>query len=153
MIELRKNNLDHDTQLFVYGSLMFDEVIRSLIGRVPSKKAAYAWDCERLKICDRVYPALKLLGKKSTNNNTFVSGYIYTGIKEEEYRIIDKFEDERYQINAVNTSVGEALCYSSTGCEFQYCGVWDPDEFKGKYFENYISMCENFALEYERNNR
>jgi hypothetical protein len=47
-----------DDRLFAYGSLMFDEVLTALIGRLPNRTPAVAPGWRVIALPERVYPGL-----------------------------------------------------------------------------------------------
>ncbi|XP_040247950.2 AIG2-like protein D isoform X3 [Aegilops tauschii subsp. strangulata] len=100
--------------VFVYGTLMAEEVVRVLLGRVPPSSPAllpnqYVRACAlrstppgRLSIRGRVYPAiLPVDGSK-------VPGKVWQGITDRELDVLDIFEDEEY----VRETVGISLAVS-----------------------------------------
>ncbi|KAK2661139.1 hypothetical protein Ddye_007672 [Dipteronia dyeriana] len=84
--------------VFVYGSLLADDVVRVLLKRVPESSSAVLNNYHRFSIKGRVYPAiLPLLNKK-------VTGKVLLGITDPELHILDVFEDVEYQRTAVDVS-------------------------------------------------
>ncbi|GAU28167.1 hypothetical protein TSUD_313260 [Trifolium subterraneum] len=65
-------NQNHN--VFVYGSLLADEVVRALLNRVPPSSPATLSDYHRFKIKGRVYPAIlpvqskKVTGRENSEN-------------------------------------------------------------------------------------
>lgn len=73
---------------FVYGSLMAPEVLRALLGRVPSRVPATVRGYHRFRITDRVYPALY----RADEGESVVDGQVLSGMTRRELAILDWFE-------------------------------------------------------------
>ncbi|XP_020155073.1 AIG2-like protein D isoform X1 [Aegilops tauschii subsp. strangulata] len=148
--------------VFVYGTLMAEEVVRVLLGRVPPSSPAllpnqYVRACAlrstppgRLSIRGRVYPAiLPVDGSK-------VPGKVWQGITDRELDVLDIFEDEEY----VRETVGISLADSADMIAYAYIwgnvddpdlyGEWDFDEWKKVHLKDYITMTQDFREELEQ---
>jgi gamma-glutamylcyclotransferase (GGCT)/AIG2-like uncharacterized protein YtfP len=77
--------------LFVYGTLMWEETQRALLGRSPQTVDALLYDYRRLKIRRESYPGIK----KSPGYS--VNGKLLLGLTEEELRVLDQYEGEEYE--------------------------------------------------------
>ncbi|XP_017629662.1 AIG2-like protein D isoform X2 [Gossypium arboreum] len=87
--------------VFVYGSLLSDDVVRVLLNRVPPSSAALLNHFRRFSIKGRVYPAILPV------QNRDVSGRVLIGISDPELYILDEFEDVEYQRTRVEVSLLE----------------------------------------------
>ncbi|XP_016726399.1 AIG2-like protein D isoform X2 [Gossypium hirsutum] len=85
--------------VFVYGSLLADDVVRVLLNRVPTSSAALLNGFHRFSIKGRVYPAILPV------RNRHVSGRVLMGITDPELHILDEFEDVEYQRTRVEVSL------------------------------------------------
>ncbi|MBA0594380.1 hypothetical protein Gorai_011288, partial [Gossypium raimondii] len=88
--------------VFVYGSLLADDVVRVLLNRVPTSSAALLNGFHRFSIKGRVYPAILPV------RNRHVSGRVLMGITDPELHILDEFEDVEYQRTRVEVSLLES---------------------------------------------
>ncbi|CAN1324160.1 AIG2-like protein D [Linum perenne] len=88
-------------KVFVYGSLMADEVVRVLLNRVPHSSAALLNSYHRFSIKGRVYPAILPVDNKK------VKGRVLFGITDPELLVLDIFEDVEYQRRTVEVSLCE----------------------------------------------
>ncbi|KAK3212961.1 hypothetical protein Dsin_017667 [Dipteronia sinensis] len=84
--------------VFVYGSLLADDVVRVLLKRVPESSSAVLNNYHRFSIKGRVYPAILPLLNKT------VTGKVLLGITDPELHILDVFEDVEYQRTTVDVS-------------------------------------------------
>ncbi|KAL3587268.1 hypothetical protein D5086_014135 [Populus alba] len=77
--------------VFVYGSLLADDVVRALLSRIPQSSPAILNGYHRFSIKGRVYPAILPAENKK------VSGKVLHGITDPELYILDEFEDVEYE--------------------------------------------------------
>jgi gamma-glutamylcyclotransferase (GGCT)/AIG2-like uncharacterized protein YtfP len=128
--------------IFVYGTLIFPEVVFALTKKSFRTEDAILNDFSRFKIYDgeisRRYPAI------FEDQNGKVEGKILFDVDEESLRILDFFEDNDYQRREL-----KALVNSEEFTVFVYVwnpkfkdklkSKWNPEEFKVKHLQNYIS--------------
>jgi gamma-glutamylcyclotransferase (GGCT)/AIG2-like uncharacterized protein YtfP len=92
--------------LFAYGTLQFPDVLRALIGRMPehTPTAADGWRIAALP--GRDYPGL-------VPGATQADGLLITGLTAAEWRILDAFEDDWYELRELSLiGGGTAWCYT-----------------------------------------
>ncbi|XP_038897447.1 AIG2-like protein D isoform X2 [Benincasa hispida] len=137
--------------VFVYGSLMADEVLRILLKRTPQSSDAVLNGYQRLSIKGRVYPAIIPVDSKK------VSGKILSGIKNSEMDILDAFEDVEYKRITVEVSsmdsLEKLLVYAyvwGNEKDPDLYGDWDFEEWKRDHLEAYIKMVNEFMEEFEQ---
>ncbi|PWZ24745.1 AIG2-like protein D [Zea mays] len=86
--------------VFVYGTLMEEEVVRVLLGRAPpSSSPALLPDHRRFSLRGRVYPAIL------PARGHAVSGKVIQGLTDRELHVFDMFEDEEYVKTTVEVSL------------------------------------------------
>ncbi|KAJ8448740.1 hypothetical protein Cgig2_011361 [Carnegiea gigantea] len=85
--------------VFVYGSLLADEVVQVLLKRIPSSSPAILPGYHRFSIKGRVYPAILPVENKK------VAGRVLMGITNPELDILDIFEDVEYVRDSVEVSL------------------------------------------------
>ncbi|XP_014631621.1 AIG2-like protein C-like isoform X1 [Glycine max] len=101
-MSVKVNCVGGDTHnVFVYGSLLADEVVHTLLKRVPPTAPAILHDYHRFKIKGRVYPAILPV------QNNKVYGRVLLGISGVELDILDEFEDVEYTRTDVEVSLKE----------------------------------------------
>ncbi|XP_028113143.1 AIG2-like protein D isoform X3 [Camellia sinensis] len=86
-------------QVFVYGSLLSDEVVRVLLKRVPQSCPAILDGFHIFSIKECVYPAIIPVENKK------VTGKVLLGITLPELDILDTFEDVEYNRCTVEVSL------------------------------------------------
>ncbi|URE23415.1 AIG2-like family [Musa troglodytarum] len=109
--------------VFVYGTLLADEVVRVLLKRVPPSSPAILHNYHRFSIKGRVYPAILPVDCKK------VAGEVLLGITDQELDILDSFEDVEYERRAVEVSLVE---------------------WKRLHLEDYLVMTTEFMEEMEK---
>eukprot|EP00612_Vaucheria_litorea_P002324 CAMPEP_0171453842 /NCGR_PEP_ID=MMETSP0945-20130129/1383_1 /TAXON_ID=109269 /ORGANISM="Vaucheria litorea, Strain CCMP2940" /LENGTH=125 /DNA_ID=CAMNT_0011978779 /DNA_START=149 /DNA_END=523 /DNA_ORIENTATION=+ len=77
------------SNIFVYGTLMDERVVRRLIDRAPIYRSATLLGFHRYRIVDKVYPGIR------QKHGGRVDGFLIALSKDEE-RIIDEFEGHCY---------------------------------------------------------
>ncbi|XP_027073071.1 AIG2-like protein D [Coffea eugenioides] len=134
--------------VFVYGSLLADDVARVLLNRVPASSPAILHDYHRFSIKGRVYPAILPIENKQ------VSGKVLSGITPFELHILDEFEDVEYERQTVDVYLmdsSEKLQVStyvwSNKTDPKLYGEWDFEEWKRLHKEEFIKMSLGFMEE------
>ncbi len=126
--------------LFCYGTLQFDAVLKALLGRIPEQAPASAPGYRAAALADRVYPGLILRAFGGS-----APGVVLTDLSNEEWRILDAFEDERYDLREVTLSTG------ATGWAYIWPGGdvldedWSAAEFESKHLVAYAERCARLA--------
>ncbi|XP_019242305.1 PREDICTED: AIG2-like protein D isoform X1 [Nicotiana attenuata] len=85
--------------VFVYGSLLADDVVHALLKRVPPSNPAILHNYHRFSIKGRVYPAILPVENKK------VTGKVLLDITVPELNILDIFEDIEYERTTVDVSL------------------------------------------------
>ncbi|XP_028781309.1 AIG2-like protein D [Neltuma alba] len=134
--------------VFVYGSLLADDVVQVLLKRVPPSAPATLPDHHRFSIKGRVYPAILPVEDKK------VTGRVLQGISDLELFILDEFEDIEYERSDVhvylkdNSEKLQAHTYIwSNKSDPNVYGDWDFEDWKRTYMNDFIKMTEEFIKE------
>ncbi|KAK0570479.1 hypothetical protein LWI29_001778 [Acer saccharum] len=138
--------------VFVYGSLLADDVVRVLLKRVPESSSAVLNNYHRFSIKDRIYPAILPVLSKT------VTGKVLLGITDPELHILDVFEDVEYQRTTVDVSLmdnadklqAQAYVWSDKNDPNLY-GDWDFQEWQGVYMKDFLKMTASFVEELDMN--
>lgn len=121
---------------------MFDEVISTLLGRLPTYREAtvQGWTVERLP--GRVYPGL---GQRP---GCFARGRIYSGLTMEEWTLLDNFEDPEYVLDSIGSVIhsGRLLSYVWPGSMLPE--EWNADQFRSRDLAEYLDRCETWRAGY-----
>ncbi|CAI0376304.1 unnamed protein product [Linum tenue] len=137
-------------KVFVYGSLMADEVVHVLLNRVPQSSAASLNNYHRFSIKGRVYPAILPIENKS------VSGRVLFGLTHPELEILDTFEDVEYERHTVEVSLPveqklqvNAYVWVDKDDPDLY-GEWDFEEWKKSHMSDFVKMTAEFMEEIQQ---
>jgi len=133
--------------VFVYGSLLSNDVVKVLLGRNPQTFDATLKDHHRFKIKDRVYPAIFPKADFS------VEGKVLMSLNEKEKLIFDEFEDveylcERVQVDAKmpgGIQIVDAFTYRfPKRSEHLLYGTWDYSSFEKNDHAAFLEMTRGF---------
>ncbi|KAL6005378.1 hypothetical protein ACLOJK_005945 [Asimina triloba] len=141
-------------RVFVYGSLLEDEVVRALLKRVPLSSPALLNGYHRFSIKGRVYPAIIPLENKN------VAGRfqeVLFGLTETELHVLDTFEDVEYERQTVEISLMEstkkfhaqAYVWVNKDDPNLY-GDWNFEEWRQLHMADFLSMTVGFMEELEQ---
>ncbi|EFJ19434.1 hypothetical protein SELMODRAFT_110984 [Selaginella moellendorffii] len=132
--------------VFVYGTLLADEIVRILIKRVPSSCDAVLADYHRFSVRNRVYP-----GATYRKGDRIKGKKVLLDLTHEELQVMDDFEGEEYKRLTVEPCL---LDQSITLKAFVYVwvdpedkdlfGSWDYEEWRSNDLERYEAMCEEY---------
>uniref|UniRef100_A0A0E0LFB9 Putative gamma-glutamylcyclotransferase n=1 Tax=Oryza punctata TaxID=4537 RepID=A0A0E0LFB9_ORYPU len=131
--------------VFVYGSLMTDEVVRTIIKRVPPSSPAILPNFHRFNVKGRIYPAILPVQSKK------VAGKVITGVTDAELHILDEFEDVEYvrrrvEITLADTSLtmlADTYVWADAEDPNLY-GEWDFEEWKRLHMKDFLAMTNGF---------
>ncbi|KAL4432856.1 hypothetical protein ABPG77_008182 [Micractinium sp. CCAP 211/92] len=135
---------------FVYGTLMYPEVLTALIQRVPRMEPAVIHGFQRYRIRGQVFPGTI----RSTAPGAQVQGLVLFDLQPNELEVLDEFEGEEYFKEGVEARLlqsGTAL--HTTVYLWQdrlrplLFGEWDPQEFREERLGSYVKMCRGFAAD------
>lgn len=129
--------------LFVYGTLLFPEIIQALTGNIFRQDHALLSNYKRYSIQNkdtsiRKYPALR---KESGATTKWIILY---DVDIQSANIIDFFEDNNYEKINVNVHInGQYIQAYTYVWKERYASMltWtrDPEDFKNTYIQEYIS--------------
>ncbi len=122
--------------LFTYGTLLFPEVLRALLGRVPQSQPASAAGWRVAALENRSYPGLV------EAPGVIAHGRLLTGLSGDEWRLLDNFEDCRYELRQVALLSGQdSLAYVWVD-EAEACpSTWDARRFALTQLPAYVERC------------
>ncbi|KAK9097579.1 hypothetical protein Sjap_023076 [Stephania japonica] len=136
--------------VFVYGSLLADEVVRVLLKRVPLSSPATLPNFHRFSIKGRIYPAIKPVENKKVN------GRVLLGITDPELEILDTFEDVEYERCIVDVTLIDryekldayAYVWVDKNDPNLY-GDWHFEEWRQTHMNDFLNMTVGFVEELE----
>lgn len=136
--------------VFVYGTLLAEEIVHILLNRVPESHAATVKGYSRYRIHDRVYPAIL-----PTLASDELTGLVLCGLSEKEFEILDEYEDEDYfrtKCTAYEKDTGKEVAADiyvwKDSLRHLLYGSWDYEEFRRLHLKEYMIMCEGFGPEF-----
>jgi len=127
--------------IFVYGTLMFPEIVLNLTGKSFRTKDALLKGFKRFKVFDenipRRYPTL------SDSQDSSVEGKILFNVDEGSLKILDFFEGEYYKRQKLRVILdGKELSVYSYLWNLKFKeklkGEWNPEEFKESDLKYYL---------------
>ncbi|KAL6873643.1 hypothetical protein ACP4OV_013725 [Aristida adscensionis] len=133
----------HD--VFVYGSLMAEDVVRAVLKRVPPSAPALLSGYHRFNVKNRIYPAILPAESKK------VAGKVIMGVTDEELTVLDAFEDVEYVRRRVEisltdsseTMLADTYVWSDAEDPDLY-GEWDFEEWKKLHMKDFLMMTLGF---------
>ncbi|KAI3692327.1 hypothetical protein L6452_32141 [Arctium lappa] len=142
------NGSNNGYNVFVYGSLLADDVVRVLLHRVPQNSPSTLHGYHRFSVKGRVYPAILPVENKK------VTGRVLLGITAPELDILDKFEDVEYEKKVVDVSlldksdVLQAYTYVwANSDDPNLYGEWDFEAWKESKMKDFVNMTMGFVEE------
>nr|XP_043638869.1 AIG2-like protein D [Erigeron canadensis] len=134
--------------VFVYGSLLADDVVRLLLNRIPQTSPAFLNGYHRFSIKGRVYPAI------SPVENSKVIGRVLIGLSAKELDILDEYEAEEYDKKLVDvylldtSEVLQAYTYVwGNSVDPDLYGEWDFEDFKAAKLKDYVERTKRYVEE------
>ncbi|WP_433593823.1 gamma-glutamylcyclotransferase family protein [Nocardia sp. CA-145437] len=123
--------------LFVYGTLRFEAVLTALIGRVPRMEPARLIGRRAAALPGRAYPGLV------TATDAVTAGFVLTGLTADDWRVLDAFEDDEYDLTPVSVHLGERVGYAWTYTWTAEVAEadWSAADFEAGHLPYYESKC------------
>lgn len=122
--------------LFTYGTLLFPEVLRAIIGRVPQSHAANTSGWRVAALRNRVYPGLV------SAPGEIARGSLLTGLSDGEWRLLDNFEDPKYELQQIDLVCGQSgFAYVWVEDAEACSNTWDAQAFAVTHLPAYVERC------------
>ncbi|SNQ50976.1 AIG2-like family protein [Frankia canadensis] len=152
------------TPLFVYGTLMFSEVLAVMLGRVPAMEPAAAPGWRAAELRDRIYPGLvptpvdgppvdgppvdgppvdgPPVGGPAGSVPPAAAGCLLLGLRAAERDVLDAFEGSAYEIGPLVLADGRAaLAYHWLDRAAVTDRTWDAGGFAERHLATYVRRC------------
>jgi gamma-glutamylcyclotransferase (GGCT)/AIG2-like uncharacterized protein YtfP len=121
--------------LFVYGTLMFPEVLDVLLGRTPDMAPAALDGWRAAALADRVYPGLVAANRPGVA----AAGRVLLGLDDQERVVLDAFEESIYERRSVVLADGRrASTYVWLDTTAVLAHDWDPTRFATDHLAVYV---------------
>lgn len=124
--------------LFVYGSLLFTEMLEALTGKKFKTEPAILRNYRRFSVLDQDYPAIVKM------SNSFVAGKIVFDVDDRSLDVISFFEGDEYELKKVNAEsenkslVAFAFCWKH---DLKHLDnkEWDMENFRSESLSFYVN--------------
>ena len=130
--------------MFVYGTLVLDQVIRILIDRVPAHEPATAHGWRVVRLPDRPYPGL-------VSDDGQAHGRLYTDLTASEWATLDAFEDPIYVLTTIVISPGARPALAYIWPNEHLPSAWTLDDFNATNLTPYLERCAAWRERYQQN--
>lgn len=134
--------MNYSLPLFAYGTLMFPQIIRTVIDRVPSSVSAVAHGYARLEVIGQSFPGM--VEATSTPGAT-VSGMLYENLTPAEWQLLNDYESTFYVLSEIEVECDghptKALTYLVAPSEREVLSdsPWEEEAFRKKYLDTYFT--------------
>jgi len=126
--------------VFVYGTLLAEEVVQAILKRIPTTVPAILWDYKRVCVRYRTYPAI--IPAKGVK----LHGKVLLNLGKEEVDLLDQFEDAEYKntkVEVLRTDTNQLIeanvyvwCSSEHSLDLT---DWDYQQFREKNLRVFLS--------------
>ena len=126
---------DPPADLFAYGTLRFPDVLEALLGRVPEHSPAIAPGWRVAALDGRVYPVL-------VPGDGAAGGVLISGLTTEEWRVIDAYEDDFYELERLTLVDGRpGWAYLTRDRTAALPVDWSPGDFTTRHLGAFAGEC------------
>jgi gamma-glutamylcyclotransferase (GGCT)/AIG2-like uncharacterized protein YtfP len=125
--------------IFVYGTLLNDEVLELILDRIPPKDLAQLQGFQRMKVIREVFPAIR------PEDNGSVTGLLLKELSDTEIESLDAYEGAFYEKQSVIVTSIDGVSHQ---CQTYICKPgyydllsdepWSNEEFRENYLERFI---------------
>lgn len=130
--------------LFVYGTLLFTDVVSALIDRDPARTPAVVPGWRVVALPNVVYPSL------IPHQAGTATGHLLTDLTPPEWQVLDAFEDTRYELAALTTTEGRtAYAYTDANPALTDAPPWDKPHFTETHLHAYLERCTAWRHRYD----
>lgn len=128
--------------LFAYGTLRFPDVLMALLGRVPEHTPGIAPGWRVAALDGRIYPVL-------VPGPGAAGGFLITGLTDEEWRVIDAYEDEFYALERLTLVDGrQGWAYLTRDGTAALPDDWSPGDFGTRHLSAFAGRCLEWRRAY-----
>lgn len=137
-------SLEGTSKLFVYGTLVLDDVVNALIDRIPHYHDATILGWRVVRLPQRVYPGLVPSRGEAT-------GKVFIDLTDAEWATLDAFEDPAYTLATVQVlSPLETDSFAYVWRGDHVGEPWSTLEFKRDILADYLDRCLSWRRRYEQ---
>jgi gamma-glutamylcyclotransferase (GGCT)/AIG2-like uncharacterized protein YtfP len=133
---------DLPADLFAYGTLRFPDVLEALLGRVPEHSPAIAPGWRVAALDGRVYPVL-------VPGDGGAGGILISGLTAGEWRVIDAYEDDFYELERLTLVDGrQGWAYLTRDRTAALPADWSPGDFTTRHLGEFAGACREWRRAY-----
>lgn len=129
--------------LFVYGSLLFPEVLTALLHRVPQRTPARTTGWRAAALPGRLYPGLVRHESGTT------SGLVLGGLSPAENQLLDEYEGSQYRRGTVTLTSGQD-CHAYVWLAEVLPDDWSSQVFAAEHLDGYVRNCRRWRADRPR---
>lgn len=123
--------------LFVYGSLMFPDLMKALCGRDFEMLDANLYGFRRLMVCDQPYPAI------IPEHGQLVRGKLILNVPDDVLGLLVFYEGDEYRQETVEVQTGHGTIVSevfvwNVGITRLLDATWEAKVFERDFLEEYV---------------
>lgn len=125
--------------VFVYGTLLNDEVLKIILGHIPVKRSAQLYGYKRVKVLGQLYPAIL------PDENGKVDGAILTALSDTDLKHLDEYEGMQYEKQPVLVSVSADVSQHCTTYVFRpeyykllSSEAWSNESFRENCLQQFL---------------
>ncbi len=129
----------HESKLFIYGTLLFEQVWLEVVGRGVKKQPAYISGWVRLYMEGKLYPGIK------RKPDSIVHGALVSGLTDQDWLRLDKFEDDIYTRSSIevtlnNNATTPAFAYIIEDVNHKCLSakLWSIDDFEKNNLDKFL---------------
>jgi len=127
--------------LFVYGTLLFPDVLTVLLGRVPARSPAVADGWRAAALPGRVYPGLV------PDPVRRATGLVIGGLTAADIALLDAYEEDDYRLADITLADGTS-CPTYVWRRDVLADDWNPRWFADTHLAEYAAHCRRWRAGY-----
>ena len=133
--------------MFVYGTLLVDEVVTALLDRVPvyERTSALGWRVAQLP--GKPYPGLV------PDEHAEAPGRVYLDLSLEEWGTLDAFEDPGYALVELQVGAGRTAALAYVWPDDRLSAAWSIERFTDAELHGYLERCAAWRDRYDKQQR
>lgn len=136
--------MEGTSKLFAYGTLLLDDVLSTLIDRIPHYQHATAPGWRVVSLPGRVYPGL-------VPSQGDATGKVFTDLTDAEWTTLDAFEDPAYKLTAVRVLSPQEMDALAYIWQREHVDQpWSTAELGRDELVAYLDRCRRWRQRYER---
>ena len=122
--------------LFVYGSLLFPEILSAVLGRVPDSSQGTVNGWRAAALPGRTYPGLV------PSHGSAAAGRLLTRLSRDEWQLLDAFEEDAYDLRRLTLADGRrGWAYVWVDEQQVSPDDWSPEQFAARHLSAFAEIC------------